>query len=425
MDILDLKAVEPRIFCNADFSCIIYILFVVQNLCYKRGMVIYMCYKIGVVTGTRAEYGLLKPLIDKIFRHSNLELCLIVTGMHLEPRFGNTYLEIETDGYPIAYHIPMKLCSDEENSIVNSMGIELTGFGNVLKDAKLDMMIVLGDRFEAFIAAVAATIFRIPIAHVHGGDVTEGLIDEALRHSITKMSSVHFPATEVAAKRIIQMGEQPSRVYNVGALGVENIKNCKLYNRIQLSERFGQLFLEKYVMVTYHPVTLESNTAGQQFKNLLKVFDLNNDLNYIFTYANADPNGNVINVLIDEYVSSHKNAVVFKSMGQIGYLSSLQFCEMVIGNSSSGIVEAPSLGIPTVNIGDRQKGRVKAESIINCGYSASDISKAFDKAESDFKEFCRNVKNPYEGRNTSGEIIETIEYFLEKGIEIKKEFYDL
>lgn len=384
-----------------------------------------MSYKIGVVTGTRAEYGILKSLIEKIYTDERLELCLIVTGMHLESRFGNTYKEIESDGYPIAYRIPMNLDSDAEHNITKSMGIELATFGNVLKDARINMMVILGDRFEILIAAIAATIFKIPIAHLHGGELTEGAIDEAIRHSVTKMSSLHFPATEVYAKRIIQMGEQPFFVHNVGALGVENIKKCKLYSRKQLSEKFGELFLEKYVMVTYHPVTLESDSAGQQFKNLLEAININSDFNYVFTYANADPNGTIINILIEDYVNKHKNTLAFKSMGQIGYLSALQFCEMVVGNSSSGLIEAPSFGIPTINIGERQKGRVKAKSVIDCSYSVCDILNAFDKAKSDFKLFCHDVKNPYEGTKTSEKIIMIMVEFLDKNVGIKKSFYDI
>lgn len=384
-----------------------------------------MDFKVGIVTGTRAEYGILKPLIERIYRNKKLELCLIVTGMHLEEGYGNTYREIVEDGYPIAYRIPMNLVTDKENDITKSMGIELAAFGNVLKESAPNMMVILGDRFEILIAAVAATVFRIPIAHIHGGELTEGAIDEAIRHSVTKMSCLHFPATETYAKRIIQMGEQPSSVYNVGALGVENIKKCKLYDRRQMSQKFGKLFLGKYVMVTYHPVTLETDSIGLQFQNLLKAIELNGDFNYIFTYANADPNGNIINELLDDYVSRHENAVAFKSMGQIGYLSALQFCEMVVGNSSSGLIEAPSFGIPTINIGERQKGRVRAASIIDCGYTVKDILEAFDKAKSDFKDYCHDVKNPYEGENTSGKIIEIIENYLDKKEGIKKSFYDI
>lgn len=384
-----------------------------------------MSYKIGVVTGTRAEYGLLKPLLQKISQDKNLELCLIVTGMHLERQFGETYKEIEADGYPISYRIPMNLDSDKENTILSSMGMELASFSQVLQAAGLDMMVILGDRFEILIAAVAATVFRIPIAHLHGGELTEGAIDEAIRHSLTKMSFLHFPATAIYAKRIIQMGEHPSRVYAVGALGVENIKNCRLYDRMQLSEKLGQLFCEKYVIVTYHPVTLESNTAEMQFRNLLEVIGYNDEFHYVFTYANADPDGKIINTLIDDYVKQHENAIAFQSMGQLGYLSALRFCEMVVGNSSSGLLEAPSFGIPTINIGDRQKGRIKAASVIDCGYSVRSILDAFIKAKSDFKEFCHDVKNPYEGEGTSEKIIEVIKEFLDKGIEIKKSFYDV
>ncbi len=259
--------------------------------------------KIGVVTGTRADYGILKPLIKRINYDSRLELCLIVTGTHLEDKYGNTVREIETDGFPVAYRIPMKMDSCGEKDVVRSMAIELAGFSEVFFHTKADCVVVLGDRFEALIAAVAATVYRIPIAHIHGGELTEGAIDDVFRHSITKMSSLHFPATKIYANRIIQMGEDPGKVFHVGALGVENIQNCRLYHRTELARIFGDIFLNQYVMVTYHPVTLEADTAERQLDHLLRVIEQHEEFGYIFTFANADPGGIRINKRISDFAA--------------------------------------------------------------------------------------------------------------------------
>ena len=383
-----------------------------------------MAYRIGVVTGTRAQYGILKPLLQKVNKCPEAELCLIVTGMHLQEEYGNTYQEIETDGFAIDYKIPMHLHSDCEKEILKSMASELSQFGEVLEKAALDIMIVLGDRFEILVAVTAAMVCRVPVAHLHGGESTEGNIDESIRHAITKMSQYHFPAAGEYAKRIIQMGENPEHVYAVGALGVENVKNCKLLSREELVQKYGKPFREEYIMVTYHPVTLENHTAGAQFGKLLEIINQHKEFQYIFTYANADPDGRVINSMIDEFAATHTNVLAFKSMGQIGYLSSLQFATMVMGNSSSGIIEVPSFGIPTVNIGDRQKGRMRADSVIDCGYEAEEIEAAFQKALSSFRESCRRVKNPYEGENTSKQMLEIILDILRNGAELKKRFYE-
>lgn len=384
-----------------------------------------MKYKIGVVTGTRADYGILKPLIEKINNNKLLSLCLIVTGMHLEEKFGNTYTEIEEDGYTISYKIPMNLHSDKEKDIVLSMSKEMSGFSQVLVTEKLDMMVVLGDRFEILVAATAATIFRVPIAHLHGGELTEGLIDDVIRHAVTKMSYLHFPSTKVYADRIIQMGENPDRVFNVGALGIENIKNLSLLSRKELSEKYNKLFLNKYIMITFHPVTLENNTSKGQFEKLLNVISKHSEYYYVFTYANADPNGQIINEIIDKYVYSNHNCIAYKSMGQIGYLSAVKYCYMVIGNSSSGIIEVPSFGVPTINIGDRQKGREHAKSVIDCGNEEDEIEHAFIEAEN-MKNYLNNkIINPYEGQDTSDKIVSVIIDALNKGIDIKKTFYNI
>ena len=383
--------------------------------------------KVCVVTGTRAEYGLLKPIINKISKDDELELCLIVTGMHLSPEFGMTYREIENDGYEIKHKVEMLLSADTPSSIVKSMGVEMIGFADVYAEEQPDMVVLLGDRYEILVAATAAMVHRIPIAHIHGGESTEGAIDEAIRHSITKMSMLHFASTEVYKKRIIQLGEQPERVFSVGALGVENVKSLSLLSRKELEESIQFSFDKATVMVTYHPVTLENDTVENQFANLLTVLKKHKELQIIFTKANADTDGRVINQMIDQFVLENSNrSIAFTSMGQLRYLSALQYCVAVIGNSSSGIIEVPSFGIPTVDIGERQKGRVRAESVIHCGTEESEIESAMKEALSDAgREKAKQSMNPYEGVDTSKRIIEVIKKYLKQGIVLKKHFYDI
>ena len=310
--------------------------------------------KVCVITGTRAEYGLLKPLITKINNDSEMKLQLVVTGMHLSPEFGLTYKEIEQDGFEITERNEMLLSSDTPNGITKSIGLGMIGFADIFTRIKPDMVIILGDRYEALAAGTAAMVHRIPIAHIHGGELTEGVMDDSIRHAITKMSMLHFTAAEEYRKRVIQMGEEPDRVFYVGALGIENIKTQKLLSKSELAQSVGFSPDDSYIVVTFHPVTLEINTAGEQFDKLLGALDVYKEYYIIFTMANADTNGRIINQKIEEYVSRNKGrAVAFTSLGMMRYLSALKYCEMVIGNSSSGILEAPSFKIPTVNIGDR------------------------------------------------------------------------
>ncbi|MDE6621111.1 MAG: UDP-N-acetylglucosamine 2-epimerase (hydrolyzing) [Lachnospiraceae bacterium] len=382
--------------------------------------------KVCVITGTRAEYGLLKPLIQKIDKDNDLELQLVATGMHLSPEFGLTYQEIEQDGFEITERNEMLLSSDTPNGITKSVGLGIIGFADIFTRTAPDLAVILGDRYEALAAATAAMIHRIPIAHIHGGELTLGAVDDAVRHSITKMSVLHFTSTEAYRKRVIQLGEEPGRVFNVGALGVENIKTQKLLDRKELAESICFNLDRPYVMVTFHPVTLENNTAGEQFENLLGVLDSMGEYQVIFTKANSDTDGRIINQKIDEYVSINRNsAAVFASLGMTRYLSALKHCEMVIGNSSSGIVEAPSFHIPTVNIGDRQKGRLKGKSVIDCGCTKREIESAVYAAqEMRRKNTLQNEKNPYEGRDTSGTILRVIKDCMKEGINIKKQFCD-
>lgn len=383
--------------------------------------------KICVVTGTRAEYGLLKPLIKRIQEDAEVELQLVVTGMHLSPEFGLTYREIEEDGFPIAEKNEMLLSSDTPNGITKSIGLATIGFADIFTRITPDMIVLLGDRYEAFAAATAAMIHRVPIAHIHGGELTEGVIDEAIRHSITKMSMLHFTSTEDYKRRVIQMGEQNDRVFNVGALGVENIKNQELFFKAELENSIGFRLDKPYVMVTYHPVTLENNTSKMQFMNLLDALCDMKSYKIIFTKANADTEGRIINQLIDEYVKQNaERAIAFTSLGMKRYLSAMKYSEMVIGNSSSGLLEAPSFHIPTVNIGSRQQGRIRADSVIDCGCMKNDILEAVKEAEKMKKEKNMNdIKNPYEGDETSKRILNLIKMFLEKEVSIVKKFYDI
>lgn len=382
--------------------------------------------RIGVITGTRAEYGLLKPLMRKIVQDETLELVLIVTGMHLSPEFGLTYIEIEKDGFRIDFKNEMLLSSDTPSGIVKSIGVATIGFADCFERAELDLVILLGDRYEILAAATAAMVFQLPIAHIHGGEITEGMIDDAIRHSITKMSTLHFVSTQNYRNRVIQLGEEPDRVWDVGSLGIENIKNVQLYQKEKLEQDINFKFDKKVIMVTFHPVIMEKDTVEQQFKNLLKAISTLENVKVIFTKANSDVNGRIINQLIDEYIKNNPNTITFTSMGQLRYLSALRYSSLVLGNSSSGIIEAPSFGIPTVNIGDRQKGRIRAVSVIDCSTDTEDILKAINKAFSKkFQKTIKDIINPYEGTNPSLEIIESIKDYVFNKPTIQKKFYNI
>ena len=371
--------------------------------------------KICVVTGTRAEYGLLRPLLQKIKNDNDLELQLLVTGMHLSPEFGLTYQEIEQDGFEITQRNEMLLSSDTPNAITKSVGLGMIGFADIFTKMVPDMVVILGDRYEVLAAAAAAMIHRIPIAHVHGGELTLGAIDDAIRHSVTKMSTLHFTATEEYRRRVIQLGEAPESVFYVGALGVENIKTQKRMTKEGLSKSIDFSLDMPYVMVTFHPVTLEKNTAQEQFQNLLCALDNFKEYQIIFTKANSDTDGRIINQEIDQYVEKNRTRA-----------AALQYCEMVIGNSSSGIVEAPSFKVPTVNIGNRQLGRVRAKSVLDCTNRVEDIVRAIRTAK-EFKEKKEldNLKNPYEKSGTSENIMNEIKNFLTKKHATEKQFYDV
>lgn len=381
--------------------------------------------KICVVTGTRAEYGLLYWLIKEIKKDEDLELQIIATGMHLSPEFGLTYKEIEKE-FKIDKKIEMILSSDTAVGISKSMGLAQISFAEAYEEIKPDIVVVLGDRYEIFSAVSAAMIARIPVAHLHGGEATEGLIDEPIRHSITKMSHIHFTATEEYKNRVIQLGEHPRRVFNFGGMGIENIKKLNLLSKEEFAKSINCKLNKRNLLVTYHPVTLEKQTSGKQFKELLNAIDELKRTNIIFSKANSDTEGRIINQMIDEYVSYNSyKSVGFTSLGQLRYLSALQFVDAVVGNSSSGLAEAPSFKIGTVNIGDRQKGRKKASSVIDCEPNKNSILKAFEKLYSqEFQKVVKETTNPYGDGCASKKIVEILKTVdLEKFL--KKSFYDL
>jgi len=381
--------------------------------------------KICVVTGTRAEYGLLYWLMKEIDADPELGLQIIATGMHLSSEFGNTYQQIESDGFVIDKKIDIELSSDSELGISKSMGLGMIGFANAFNDLKPDLCIVLGDRFEIFSAVSAAMIAKIPIAHLHGGEATEGAFDESIRHSITKMSHLHFTATEEYKNRVIQLGEQPNKVFNVGGLGIDNINKLKLLSKADFENAIDFTFGKKNILVTFHPVTLENFTAKVQFQELLNSINKLENTKIIFTKANSDTNGRIINSMIDDYVAINDNSIAFTSMGALNYLSALQFVDVVVGNSSSGLLEAPSFNIATIDIGDRQKGRIKADSVISCSPTQESIRSAFDKSYSeDFQNIVDNTKNPYGNGGASKIVVDIIKDFDLNGI-LKKIFYDL
>lgn len=383
--------------------------------------------KVCVISGTRAEYGLLKPLIQRIDVDCDMELQLVVTGMHLSPEFGLTYREIEQDGFVISERNEMLLSSDTPIGITKSIGLGIIGFADVYSRLLPDIIVILGDRYEALAAATAAMVHQIPIVHIQGGELTEGIIDDQIRHAITKMSVLHFTSTEKYRERVIQLGEQPDTVFCVGALGVENIKTQKLLDKMELEKSIGLKLDKPFIIVTFHPVMNEGHTVGEQFENILGALDYVKEYYIIFTKANSDTNGRIINQKIDEYVNINKErTAVFTSLGMIRYLSLLQYCEMVIGNSSSGILEVPSFHIPTVNIGSRQDGRIRGRSVVDCGYEKEDILNGIYSAQKMKKEnILQQEVNPYEGEKTSETILNKIKQYLLSDMYNKKHFYDM
>lgn len=379
--------------------------------------------RICVVTGTRAEYGLLYWLLKEIKADPDLDLQIIVTGMHLSPEFGLTYKVIEADGFTIDQKVEMLLSSDTPVSIAKSMGLGTIGFADAYELLKPDLIVLLGDRFEMLSAAQAAMVANLPIAHIAGGDTTEGAFDEAIRHSITKMAHLHFVTNELSLKRVRQLGENPDHIYNVGSPGLDYIRKAKLLSRNKLEKALNFRFLKKNLLVTWHPVTLELTSSSSQFEELLTTLkSLGEDYGIIFTMPNADTDGRILMDMIDHFVKVNENAKVFTSLGQLKYLSLMDQVDAVVGNSSSGIYEAPSFKVPTVNIGDRQKGRLKAESVIDCPPEREEILSAINSA---MQLNCENVINPYGDGKSSERIIEIIKAIPDYRLLLKKYFYEL
>ena len=382
--------------------------------------------KVCVVTGSRAEYGLLYWVLRDISDSEDLDLQLLVCGMHLSPEFGLTIRQIEADGFVVHKEVEMLLSSDSHTGIAKSMGIGMIGFADAYQTLDPDIIVVLGDRFELLAAASAALVANIPIAHIHGGELTIGAFDDAIRHSITKMSHLHFVSTEEYSRRVIQLGEEPSRVFVVGAPGIDSINRYKLKGRRELESLFGIELGEKSLLVTYHPVTHEPKSAQRSVGNLLSVLRDLEGIRIVFTKANADTEGRLINSMIDEFVHQNiERAVAYESLGQLNYLSTMSHVGGVLGNSSSGIIEAPSLGIGTVNIGDRQSGRVKAESIIDCKDDVESIKRALAELYSEvFLNRIKSIQNPYHLGDASGQIVKKLRTHNIKNI-VKKKFFDV
>lgn len=382
--------------------------------------------KICIITGSRAEYGLLSGLMSAIQKEEQLQLQIIVTNMHLSSEFGLTYKEIEKDGFYIDKKVQMLLSSDTANATTKSVGLAIIGFADAYEDLQPDLIVLLGDRYEMLAAASAALFYKIPIAHIHGGEITEGAYDDSIRHAITKMSHLHFTSTETYRKRVIQLGEQPDSVFNVGALGVENIKRVNLLSKAELEKSINFGFGDQAILVTFHPVTLENQTSREQCENLLAILDEFNDYRIIFTQSNSDTDGRIIYNLINQFVQDHpKRSIVFPSLGLVRYLSAIQYVKAVVGNSSSGILEVPGFGIPSLNIGNRQKGRIAAKSVIHCGVQKEEIREGLLKALSEeHAVISKNVSNPYEKTGTTMAILDILKSYPLTNL-IQKSFYNL
>lgn len=383
--------------------------------------------KICVFTGTRAEYGIMSRLFRMIADDPELQLQIIATNMHLSPEFGLTYKEIEADGFHVDKKVEMLLSSDTPNGILKSIGLATIGFADALEDLKPDLSVILGDRYEMLAAAEACLIYKVPVAHLYGGEITEGAYDDAIRHCITKLSHLHFTSTEEYRNRVIQLGEFPERVHHVGSLGVNNIQNEEFLTLSELESSIQFKLGEKFLLVTFHPVTMETSTAAEQCDNLLIALEeLNNEYQLLFTLPNSDTDGRVIIQKVSEYVAKHSDkAFAISSLGKRRYYSALKFATAVVGNSSSGLVEAPSFNIPTLNIGNRQKGRARGESIFDVSTTLDDIRQGLQTVLScEFREKARKASNPYEKEGTLDIIFNIIKSYPLDGI-IQKSFYNL
>jgi len=385
--------------------------------------------KICAVTGARAEYGHLRCLLDDIRRDRRLRLQIVAAAMHLRREFGMTCREIESDGFRISARVPMTSGGDTAGALAASAGRGIPGFSAAFEKLRPDLVLILGDRYEMLCAAFAALLHRIPIAHIHGGETSQGAVDEAFRHSITKMALLHFPSTEAHAKRVIQLGEDPARVFPFGAPGLDRIHRARFMDKTAFERSIGFRLGKVNAVLTYHPVTLEGDTAGRQTDAILDAVS-RFDIKLVLTAANSDAHGRVINSKLRRFAARHPDRAVFvSSLGRERFLSCLENMDLMIGNSSSGLIEAPSFGLPVVNIGDRQKGRTRAASVIDCGYSGDAIARAVRKALSpSFRRKARTAANPYD-RRRDGKISWRIKEVLRRSVldggALKKKFWDL
>jgi GDP/UDP-N,N'-diacetylbacillosamine 2-epimerase (hydrolysing) len=380
---------------------------------------------ICVVTGSRAEYGLLRPVMEGIRDADECVLQVVATGMHLSPEFGETYREIEQDGFRVDRRVEMLLSADTAVATAKSMGLGMIGFADALRDLSPDLLVVLGDRFEIFAAVSAALVARIPVAHLHGGETTEGAYDEAFRHSITKMSHLHFVAAEEYRRRVVQLGEQPDRVFLVGGLGVDAIQRVALMDRAEVEDSLGVQFGARSLLVTFHPATLDDASAAHQMDELLAALDALPDTLLIFTMPNADTGGRVLIGQVERFVAAHPMAVAFKSLGQRRYFSCLRFVDGVVGNSSSGLAEVPSFGKGTINIGERQRGRLKADSVIDASAEREVIRDAIRLLYSaEFQARLPGVRNPYGDGGAASAIVQVLQSRPLEGI-LRKSFHDV
>jgi GDP/UDP-N,N'-diacetylbacillosamine 2-epimerase (hydrolysing) len=381
--------------------------------------------KVCIITGTRAEYGLLYSLMQGIRNDFELKLQVIATGMHLSPEFGMTYQTIEQDGFQIDRKVEMLTSSDTAVGVAKSMGLGLIGFADALYELKPDLIVVLGDRFEILAAVTAALCARIPVLHLHGGELTEGALDESMRHAITKMSHVHCVATEEYRQRVIQLGEQPDRVYCVGGLGVDAIKQTKLLGRTELEAALDFKLKEKNLLITFHPAILEDASAGSQLDELLAALEELDDTGLIFTLPNADAGGRELIAILQAFVAKNPNARSYFSLGLVRYLSCMNLCDGVVGNSSSGLLEAPTLKKGAVNIGNRQRGRLQAANVINCAAERKKIAAALQQLYSPtFQSSLAKVINPYGDGGASSLVVEIIKHLNTDEL-LQKPFYDI
>ncbi len=379
--------------------------------------------KICVVTATRAEYGLLHGVLKHIQNTPAFALQIIVTGAHLSPAYGLTYQQVESDGFSVTRKVDMALGDDSAVGVTKALGRATIGFADALAELRPDLLVLLGDRYETLAAAQAALIARIPVAHIAGGDVTEGAYDDAIRHSITKMSHLHFVTHAEAARRVRQLGEDPERIFTVGNPGLDQLQHLKLMAREELARELGFTFRRRNLLVTYHPETLDAESTENRIATLLQALErLGDDVGLIFTLPNADTGNRAIRERIEAYVTAHANARAYASLGPLRYWSAMKQVDAVVGNSSSGILEAPSLQKPTVNIGDRQKGRPQAASVINCGYGVGEIESAIRRA---FDLDCRDVANPYGDGHAAERIVDVLKRVKNPRDLLKKRFVDL